>query len=57
VLGLWIEQSEGTKFWLKVINELKARGVNADLSAKRGADNYHRVSEKVPDLGASKERE
>src|SRR3974377_1321248 len=28
VLGLWIEQSEGAKFWLKVVNELKARGVN-----------------------------
>jgi putative transposase len=27
VLGLWIEQSEGAKFWLKVINELKNRGV------------------------------
>ena len=28
VLGLWIEQSEGAKFWLKVMNELKLRGVN-----------------------------
>jgi putative transposase len=28
VLGLWIEQAEGAKFWLKVVNELKARGVN-----------------------------
>ncbi len=28
VLGLWIEQSEGAKFWLKVMNELKTRGVN-----------------------------
>jgi putative transposase len=28
VLGLWIEQTEGTKFWLKVVNELKPRGVN-----------------------------
>jgi len=28
VLGLWIEQTEGAKFWLRVINELKARGVN-----------------------------
>ena len=28
VLGLWIEQTEGAKFWLKVVNELKARGVN-----------------------------
>ena len=27
VLGLWIEQTEGAKFWLSVINELKARGV------------------------------
>jgi putative transposase len=27
VLGIWIEQSEGAKFWLKVMNELKQRGV------------------------------
>ena len=33
VLGLWIEQAEGAKFWLKVINELKARGVNDILIA------------------------
>src|SRR5246500_2922586 len=33
VLGLWIEQSEGAKFWLKVINELKVRGVNDILIA------------------------
>jgi putative transposase len=33
VLGLWIEQSEGAKFWLKVLNELKARGVNDILIA------------------------
>ncbi len=26
-LGLWIEQTEGAKFWLSVMNELKARGV------------------------------
>jgi hypothetical protein len=30
VLGLWIEQSEGAKFWLKVMNDLKNRGV-ADI--------------------------
>jgi putative transposase len=28
VLGLWIEQTEGAKFWLKVMNDLKARGLN-----------------------------
>jgi putative transposase len=33
VLGLWIEQTEGAKFWLKVVNELKARGVNDILIA------------------------
>ena len=26
VLGLWIEQTEGAKFWLLVMNELRARG-------------------------------
>jgi putative transposase len=30
VLGLWIEQTEGAKFWLKVMNDLKTRGV-ADI--------------------------
>ena len=33
VLGLWIEQTEGAKFWLKVFNELKARGCNDVLIA------------------------
>ena len=27
VLGIWIETTEGAKFWLRVMNELKARGV------------------------------
>ena len=26
-LGLWLEQSEGAKFWLRVMNELRHRGV------------------------------
>ena len=26
ILGLWIEQTEGAKFWLKVMTELKSRG-------------------------------
>jgi len=33
VLGLWIEQTEGAKFWLKVFNELKNRGLNDILIA------------------------
>ena len=26
ILGLWIKTTEGAKFWLKVMNDLKARG-------------------------------
>jgi putative transposase len=33
VLGLWIEQNEGARFWLKVMNELKTRGVEDVLIA------------------------
>jgi putative transposase len=33
ILGLWIEQTEGAKFWLKVMNELKSRGVEDLLIA------------------------
>lgn len=33
VLGLWIEQTEGAKFWLKVFNELKNRGLDDILIA------------------------
>ena len=33
ILGLWIEQTEGAKFWLRVMNELKARGVGDILIA------------------------
>lgn len=31
VLGLWIEETEGARFWLKVFNDLKARGVQDAL--------------------------
>lgn len=33
VLGLWIEQNEGAKFWLRVMTELKTRGVEDLLIA------------------------
>lgn len=33
VLGLWIENTEGAKFWLKVFNDLKTRGVSDILIA------------------------
>ncbi len=33
VLGLWLEQNEGAKFWLRVLNELRNRGVEDILIA------------------------
>jgi putative transposase len=33
VLGIWIEQTEGAKFWLRVMTEIKTRGVNDILIA------------------------
>lgn len=33
ILGLWIEQTEGAKFWLRVMNELKTRGLQDILIA------------------------
>src|SRR3712207_8363369 len=34
VLGLWIETSEGAKFWLRVMNELRNRGVGDIIDRK-----------------------
>ena len=33
ILGLWLEQNEGAKFWLRVMNEMKNRGVGDILIA------------------------
>ena len=33
VLGLWIEQTEGAKFWMKVVSDLRNRGVEDILIA------------------------
>ena len=33
ILGMWIEQNEGVQFWLRVMNELKNRGVDDLLIA------------------------
>ena len=39
ILGLWIENTEGAKFWMKVFNDLKTRGV------ARHPDRRHRWPE------------
>jgi len=33
ILGIWIENTEGAKFWLKVFNDMKTRGCNDVLIA------------------------
>jgi putative transposase len=33
ILGLWLEQNEGAKFWLRVMNEMRGRGVEDLLLA------------------------
>src|SRR5207245_9253540 len=33
ILGIWIEQTEGAKFWLRVMTELRSRGVQDILIA------------------------
>ena len=33
ILGIWIEQTEGAKFWLRVMSELRNRGVQDILIA------------------------
>ena len=33
VLGIWIEQNEGAKFWMKVMNDLRNRGIKDILIA------------------------
>jgi transposase-like protein len=33
ILGMWIEQNEGSKFWLGILNELKNRGLKDTLIA------------------------
>jgi putative transposase len=34
VLGIWIEPNEGAKFWLKVKNELRNRGVEGVIESR-----------------------
>lgn len=33
ILGIWVGENEGAKFWMKVLNEIKNRGVNNTLIA------------------------
>ena len=58
VLGLWVEQTEGASFWLRVMTELKGRGVEVDYASvlenieRRDEDDLKREADpllKAPD--------
>src|SRR3954467_2361341 len=51
VLGLWIEQTEGAKFWLRVMNELKDRGVADILIAVVDGSNLVTSNRSVSEWG------
>ena len=42
ILGLWIEGTEGAKFWMKVFNDLKTRGVGDILIAVTDGEGHAR---------------
>jgi putative transposase len=46
ILGMWLEQNEGAKFWLRVMNELRNRGVEDTLADGEIAD--RRPADKKP---------
>jgi len=45
ILGLWLEQNEGARFWLRVMNELRNRGVE-DIGTVRNSVSW-RAAEHV----------
>jgi putative transposase len=50
ILGIWIEQTEGAKFWLRVMNELKNRGAQDILIAVvDGLKGFHSDLHRSPD--------
>jgi len=55
VLGLWIADNEGAKFWLSVMNELKNRGVQdvliAVVDGLKGFPPSHRCKQRLPGSG------
>jgi putative transposase len=51
ILDLWIEGSEGAKFWMKVFNDLKTRGVGGILIAV--ADGLKGMSEAMATVYAA----
>ncbi len=53
LLGLWIANAEGAKFWLSVITELKNRGVNdvfiACVDGLKGLPSFHSALPRRPE--------
>lgn len=49
ILGLWLEQNEDAKFWLRVMNELRNRGVEDMLLAVVDGVSVAKLADKLRD--------
>ncbi|HEY4085038.1 MAG TPA: transposase [Bryobacteraceae bacterium] len=47
VLGLWASASEGAKFWMNVLTELRSRGVKHPPGARRWAERLSQAIESI----------
>ena len=60
ILGLWLEQNEGAKFWLRVMNELRNRGVEdvllAVVDGLKGFPDATATARKAPQAGRASSR-
>jgi transposase-like protein len=43
ILGFWVAKEEGAKFWLKVVTELKSRGLKDMFIGGEGYLGIHRI--------------
>src|SRR3954471_14091696 len=52
ILGLWIEQTEGAKFWLRAMTELKNRGEDVLIAVVDGLKGFpEAITTVFPQLG------
>jgi hypothetical protein len=50
VLGLWLEQNEGAKFWLRVMNELRNRGTEDTRNGDHALSSRNAAASRLADV-------
>jgi transposase-like protein len=55
ILGLWIETPEGAKFWMKVVNDLRTRGLLDILGAADAFRHIRRLRPLIRHIGSLRE--